>query len=517
MKEKELVRAGIIDIGTHSIKLLIAEESESGIKILETLKNVALLGKDTFYKGRFSQETINRTVAILEKYNEKLKEYAVSNVRVIATTAVREADNRDVFIDTISRRTGFTIEVFTVGDVIYYIDAYLYHILKNKYPIHEKNLLIAELGTGSLDISAMAQGYTLMNVGLPLGMLRLKQLMSKLDGNLQENYEAVKENIEEEFSYLKRDLSSIKIDDIILIDENYTTYLPKILSQKNFQDTFFQLNQTETEELVQKVLDKAPEKIAEEYKIPVESADTFAGYAMILNTFANLSENKNIYILEASLSEAVLTNMILDFEISQKYNKTNQLISIAKWICKKYNVDLKHVEHVAQLSEILFNGFKETLGLKKTELLYLLLATYLHAIGMFIYNRAHHKHTEYLISNLNLFRLADEEIKMIACIARYHRRGLPADTHLLYRSLTKDKQILVQKLSAILRISNALDRSHKQKVKKLEVGLTKSQDILLTVTIDSGFVLEKLELLDKKNMFEEIAGKKVNLKIQYSQ
>ncbi|HNV23465.1 MAG TPA: HD domain-containing protein, partial [Candidatus Omnitrophota bacterium] len=407
--------------------------------------------------------------------------------------------------------------VFTVGDVIYFIDAYLYHILKNKYPIHEKNLLIAELGTGSLDVSAMAQGYTLMNVGLPLGMLRLKQLMSKLDGNLQENYEAVKENIEEEFAYLKRELATLSIDDIILIDENYTTYLPKILSQKSFQDTFFQLNQSETEELVQKILDKSPEKISEEYKIPLESAETFAGYAMILNTFANLSENKNIYILEASLSEAVLTNMILDFEISQKYNKTNQLISIAKWICKKYHVDLNHVEHVAQLSETLFNGFKETLGLKKTELLYLLLATYLHPIGMFVYNRAHHKHTEYLISNLNLFRLTDEEIKMIACIARYHRRGLPADTHMLYRSLPKDKQILIQKLSAILRISNALDRSHKQKIKKLEVGLTRSSDIILTATIDTGFVLEKLEFMDKKTMFEEIAGKKINLKIQYSQ
>ncbi|MBF0521772.1 MAG: hypothetical protein HQL24_01825 [Candidatus Omnitrophica bacterium] len=514
MKDKEPIRAGIIDIGTHSIKLLIAEEAKEDIKILESLKNVALLGKDTFYKGRFTQETINHTVAILEKYREKLKEYGILDVRVIATTAVREADNRDVFIDTISRRTGFNIEVFTVGDVIYYIDAYLYHILKDKYPIHTKNLLIAELGAGSLDISVMAQGYTLMNIGLPLGMLRLKQLLSKLDGSLQENYEAVRENIEGEFAYLKRELFSIKLDDIILIDENYTTYLPGILSKETFQDKFFKLSQAETEELLGKILDKNSEQIADEYKIPPESADTFPGYAMILNTFADLNENKNIYILEASLSEAVLTNMVMDFEVSQKYNKTNQLISIAKWICKKYNVDLSHVQHVAELSEKLFDNFKETLGLKKTELLYLLLATYLHPIGLFIYNRAHHKHTEYLISNLNLFRLTDEEIKVIACIARYHRRGLPADTHLLYRSLPKDKQILIQKLSSILRISNSLDRSHKQKVKNLEVSLNRSQDIVLTVSVTSNFALEKLEFIDKKEMFEEISGKKVHLKIQ---
>ena len=101
MKEKERSRAGVIDIGTHSIKLFIAEENESDIKIIESLKNVVPLGNDTFFKDRISQETINRTVAILEKYGEKLKEYSVTNVKVIATTAVREAANRDVLIDTV--------------------------------------------------------------------------------------------------------------------------------------------------------------------------------------------------------------------------------------------------------------------------------------------------------------------------------------------------------------------------------------------------------------------------------
>ncbi|MBF0531732.1 MAG: hypothetical protein HQL23_01405 [Candidatus Omnitrophica bacterium] len=514
MKDNKVVRAAVIDIGTHSIRLLIAEEAESDIKVLESLKNVTLLGKDTFYKGRFSQETINRTVAILEKYAEKLKEYDISDVKVIATTAVREADNRDVFIDTISRRTGLNIEVFTAGDVIYYIDAYLYHILKDKYPLHTKNLLIAEIGAGSLDISVMAQGYTLMNIGLPLGMLRLKQLMSKLDGSRKENYAAVGENIECEFAYLKRDLASVKVDDIILIDESYTSFLPKLIPEKVFQHKFFQMNLAETQGLLETIANQDAEQIAAEHKIPSESADTFAGYAMILNTFANLTENKNIHILEASLAEAVLAYMVLDFEVSQKYNKTNQLISVSKWLCEKYNVDLRHVQHIAEMSETLFDGFKETLGLKKSDLLYLLLASYLHPIGMFIYNRAHHKHTEYIISNLNLFRLTDEEIKVIACIARYHRRGLPADSHLVYQSLAKDKQILVQKLSSILRISNALDRAHKLKVKKLQVEFTRGQDIVLQVRVEGNFVLEKLEFIDKKEMFEEISGKKINLKIQ---
>jgi len=517
MKEKERSRAGVIDIGTHSIKLFIAEEDASDIKILESLKNVVPLGNDTFFKDRISQGTINRTVAILEKYGEKLKEYSVTNVKVIATTAVREAANRDVLIDTVYRRTGFNIEVLTVGDVIYYIDAYLYQKLKDKYPIHTKNLIIAELGAGSLDVSVMGQGFTLMNVGLPLGTMRIKQLLGKLDGSIRENYEAVAENVDNEFAFLKREMPSINIDDIILIDETYSSYLSKVLSNNKPSESFFKLSEADTAELLGKMMDRNIEDISGEYKISLETAETFPGYAIILNSFVKLSGNKNIYILEVSLAEAVLADMILDFEISQKYNKTNQLISIANSICRKFNTDMKHAQQVADLADIIFDNVKDTLGLKKGDSLYLLLASYLHDVGMFVYNRAHHKHSEYIISNLNLFRLSSEEIKIIACCGRYHRKGTPTETHFLYNSLPKDKQVLVQKLSSILRIANALDRSHKQKAKKLEVKFNRAQDITVTAFVTQNFLLEKIDFMEKKEMFEEISGNRINLKIQYTE
>jgi exopolyphosphatase / guanosine-5'-triphosphate,3'-diphosphate pyrophosphatase len=515
MKEKELTRAGVIDIGTHSIKLFIAEEDKADIKIIESLKNFVPLGNDTFFKDRISQESINRTVAVLEKYSDKLKEYAVTNVKVIATTAVREAANKDVFIDTVNRKTGFNIEVLTVGDVIYYIDAYLYQKLKDKYPLHSKNLIIAELGAGSLEASVMAQGYTMMNVGLPLGTLRIKQLLGKLDGSLKENYEAVEENADNEFSYFKKEIPQINIDDIILIDETFSSYLPKVLSGNRPAESFFKLSQEDTAEILDKVTGRTIEDIADEYRIPPENAEIFPAYTVILNTFVKLSENKNIYILDVPLAEAVLADMILDFEVSQKYNRTNQLISIVNSVCRKFNTDIKHAQQVAELSDMLFDNFKETLGLKKNDSLYLLLASYLHDVGMFIYNRAHHKHSEFIISNLNLFRLSDEEIKVIACCGRYHRKGEPAETHFLYNALPRDKQVLVQKLSSILRIANALDRSHRQKVRKLEVKFSRSQDITLTVFVSGNFLLEKIDFLEKKSMFEDVSGNKINLKIQY--
>jgi exopolyphosphatase/guanosine-5'-triphosphate,3'-diphosphate pyrophosphatase len=505
------MRAGVIDIGSNSIKLAIGENSKDEIKILESLKNVVPIGKHTFFKEYMSQETINQTISVLEKYKKTLEEYQVTNVTVIATTAVREARNKDIFVDTVFRKTGFSIEVLTPGDVIYYIDSYLYHKLKGTYPTHEKNLMIGELGAGSLDVSAMEKGFTIMNAGLAIGTIRIRQIMNKLDGSLEEINDAVTEYIENELAFLKRLVPSIAIDDVILIDESYAPYFSNILPEKKTTEKFFKLEAMEAQAMYSQLKDRNIDQIAREFKIPSDVAYSITGYILILNSLFRLIDNNYLYILETSLAEAILANTILDLELSDKYNKTNQLISVATSVCQRYSVDLNHAKQVAMLSESLFDNLRESLGLKKKDILYLILAAYLHDIGLFIHNRAHHKHAEYIISCLNLFRLSQEDIKIIACIARYHRKGVPQQSHFMYHSLASDKQILVQKLSAILRIANALDRSHKQKVSKVEVKFNKSDDVAVTVSTAKNFLLEKSDFNEKKEWFEQITGNKINL------
>src|SRR4030042_5605443 len=97
-------KAAIIDIGSESIRLIIGERRRNELVVLDLLKNMIPIGWDTLHKNFISQETINRTINILHKYNRKLKEYNINLCQVIATTAVREARNREIFIDTIRRK-----------------------------------------------------------------------------------------------------------------------------------------------------------------------------------------------------------------------------------------------------------------------------------------------------------------------------------------------------------------------------------------------------------------------------
>jgi exopolyphosphatase/guanosine-5'-triphosphate,3'-diphosphate pyrophosphatase len=508
------MRAGVIDIGSSSIKLLIGERDGEEVKIIESLKNAISLGKHSFLKGRIPQAIINQTAAVLQKYKDTLKQYEVEDVMVIATTAVREARNRDIFLDTVLRKTGFKIDVLNVGDVVYYIDYFLSHKLKKTYPVREKNLLIAELGAGSLDMSVMEKGMTLFNIGFPIGTLRLAQFMETLDGSMQEVLEATEEYIENEILFIKKNNPGMTIDDIILIDENYSPYIQKVLPNKRRDSEFFKFKASEAEELLTRLKEMNPGEIGNTYQVPGEVSSTIIGFAIILNTLLKLNKNEYVYILEASLSEAILANLLFKFEVTEEENKLSQLVSGAHFLCRKFGMDLDHLKHVAGLTEEMFDAFKDILGLEEGDKLYLLLAAYLHDIGMFINNRAHHKHSEYLISSLNLFRLTDDEINIIACIARYHRRSAPLKTHLLYNALASSQQILVQKLSALLRIANSLDRSHKQKVKKMEIKFTESGDATIIVSTRANFLLEKENFLEKKELFEEITGNKLTLTVK---
>lgn len=506
--------AAVIDIGTNSIKLFIAEKINSDIRVIESLKNTVNLGLDTFFREYITQETINRTISILENYNKKLKEYDIKNVKVIATTAVREASNRDIFIDTILRNTGFNIEVLSAGDVVYYINTYLEHKLKDKYPINEKNLIIAELGSGNIDISFMSKGYILFNIGMPIGILRIKNLFNKLTGSFYENFVSIRENIEKEFNYLAREIPRVSFDETILIDETYSSYFFEIVSIKRSKDSLFTLKEEDVYKFEKVVLSDKEESISKKYNIPLDEAAFMPTYSIILSMFKKFCGNKNVYILDVPLSESVLANMLLDLEVVEKYNKKNQLISLAKYICKKFNTDIQHSNQVAYLSNFIFENLKDILGLSEESSLYLLLAAYLHDIGDFINNRSHHKHSEYLVYNQNFFRLNDEEVKIIACISRYHRKGLPSETHPLYNSLPTEKKILVQKLSSILKIANALDSSHKQKIKKIDIKVSNQQkEISIIVFVNGIFIIEKNSFLERKNMLEDISGYKINLKI----
>lgn len=509
MKAETIRRVGVIDIGSSSARLIIGERQGSEVKILESLRSVLPIGNDTFATGVIEPETTRQVLTILERYNRLLREYDVAEPQVFATTAVRDAENREIFLDVVRRKTGLKVEVFTPGDVVYYIVSYLNHHFRHRLPVAERNMLVSELGAGTADFSLLRRGLIVRTTGLPLGTMRLNQLLGQI--TVGSGLVALRDYVAYEMAQLRQSLPRIGVDGVILLSESLAYGLPSVLGRERRTGKLHTISRADAQEFARRCIGKPPDELVHDYRIPGDVAETLGGLAAIVETLFAVFQQSSAFVVETTLSEAVLTDRLQYPPEVQQADKVRQLVSMARSLLHKYNADLQHAQQVARLARSLFTGLRTHLALEPDDLSYLILAAYLHDIGKFISASGHHKHSEYIISSLHLFRLTEEELMVIASIARHHRRAEPSLDFPLYRSLRPEHRLLVQKLTALLRIADALDRAHVQKVAQVTAALDDSGGITVTAECPGDAVLERISFEDKKRLLEEITGCGVRL------
>jgi exopolyphosphatase/guanosine-5'-triphosphate,3'-diphosphate pyrophosphatase len=174
----------------------------------------------------------------------------------------------------------------------------------------------------------------------------------------------------------------------------------------------------------------------------------------------------------------------------------------------KYRYDRPHGRHVAKLSVRLFDALVQEHGLTGRERLLLQVAALLHDIGAFVSLRAHHKHAQYLLSSSQIFGLSDTETAMVGNIARYHRRGLPQRGHLPYVALDRPDRLIVNKLAAILRLANALDAEHLQKVTDVRL-IPHGETWILELEGTGDLTMERMAATARSDMFAETYGRQI--------
>jgi exopolyphosphatase/guanosine-5'-triphosphate,3'-diphosphate pyrophosphatase len=163
---------------------------------------------------------------------------------------------------------------------------------------------------------------------------------------------------------------------------------------------------------------------------------------------------------------------------------------------------------VADLSVRLFDELRSEHGLSDRHRLLLEVAALLHDIGNYVNIRGHHKHSQYLIAASEIFGLSQDEMHLVSNVARYHRRAVPSKSHLPYMVLDREARIATNKLSAILRLANALDADHLQKVKDLHV-VPEDEIWVLEVEGAGDLTMERLAALARADYLTEVFGRKL--------
>ena len=503
---------GVIDIGSTAIRLVIAEIHPSGEwRRLDRAIRPVPLGKDVFLNGSISRETLQLCLRVLAGFLELLQGWQISqeNVRVIATAAIREARNREMFIDRVKMRTGFKVDVIEGIEENHLTYLAVQHAIRDlKKDLARTNTLIIEVGGGTTELMLLQRGKMVSAHSLRIGTVRIQQHISPdsesyshVEGYIREHIRNTQELLEAEF-----DLSRIKYfvtigGDVRLAAERVGKKVHEhysIIKKKDFIEFVDRLKHCTVDECVRLL------------QVTYNEAEGLVAALLVVKYFLNATAAEFLIVPDVSIREGVLLSFALDTSRAVGEQFYSQVVASAVSLGRKYHFDEDHSLHVARLALQIFDQLQEEHGLDNHARLLLESAAILHDIGNFINTSKHHKHGQYIIANSEMFGYSRGDLRIISNIVRYHRKALPVSFHPRFMVLGREERMLVLKLASILRLADGLDRGHSQRIRKVRID-KQDEEILLQVEYDGNPQVERAGLKLKSEMFEEVFGYTVRM------
>lgn len=457
------VRMAAVDVGSNSIKVRIAETSPTGPRTIHDERFAVRLGKSVFSKGRLTADDVSATVKAFQKIRELCDGYHVNRSRVVATSASREAENREQMLSAVKTETGFEIEVISGAE-----EARLLALgIRPEMRTGASNLIV-DIGGGSTEWIHTRPGLHIDAIhSLRIGAVRINEIVNPSNPMSARDYASVRRRIQSVLGreHLPRISRRTHVVGVAGTMRAISEMVGRMKSLPSMAFSFADLGL-----LIRNARGLTHEQISQTYKLEKRRAEIILVGALILRELMALHRLDSVHVSSKGLRDGLFE------DLQQKQDpELGQYHEIALAIGEKYGFDRPHAETVSRIAVSLFDQLRPVLNIPHQHRETLIYAALLHDIGQFVSHSSHHKHSHYLIANENLPGLSRAQQEIAAHIARYHRKALPSDKHETFVALTPANRSVVSKLAAILRIANGLDRSHRQAVGDVLVQIGKDE------------------------------------------
>lgn len=502
----------VIDIGTTSIRMEVAEISDDGaVRTLQQLFQAVNLGKDTFTTGSLQKNTIEKCVRILKSYRQVLNEFQITKddqIRIVATSSVREADNRLTFLDRIYSATGFQIEPIEEPDVIRITYLGIQPFLQVESALSDRRSMIVEVGGGSTELLLVQGEDVLASHTYRLGTVRLWESLSRMQSTHMPGREIMADRIDQLVDQIQHQLGKEGIDQMVALGGDMRFAASHLLEDWT-PDELGRLPLKELDRFADSILHQSFDQIVRKYRLSYDDAATL-GPALLVNlTIARRLGLDHLLVTRFSLRDGLLKDLAARETWNTSFDE--QIIRSAHEVARKFHLDLKHAEQVEMLSRKLFAALRTEFGIDVRHEVLLRTAALLHESGMYLESSGYHKHSMYIMLHCELFGLSRRGLLLASLVARYHRRASPKPTHQGYDTLSREERVLVRQLAAILRAADALDRSRSGRVGDIECEI-QDRRFVINVPHATDLSVEQLALKQKGSLFEDIFGLQVVLR-----
>lgn len=497
-------RIAVIDIGSNSVRMQVSEVLKQSYRTVDIFRELIRVGDDLYRFGYITEDKVGQLIDALRQMKMLADARGVVTVRAIATASLRDADNGPDVAHRIFQETGISVEIVSGEEEA----RYTFLAAQANFQLADVTAIVLDIGGGSAEITVVENGVQTHSCSTPLGCTRLTIDHCKNDPLTQDDIQSLRKHIAAELKKVHLPRTA----DIVICTGGTMNNVALVSARRDgFGDAAVK---SVGRKFLKKFLADMQEKTVAERQairyIEPKRADIMFAAATVVDMILESTSCTGFFTLSGGLRTGLTIETMnrlgekLPFQSKQMDVHFARLMEIGH----KFHFDEKHAKAVTRIALSLFDGLASPYALPERGRRMLEAAAMLHDIGYYISYEKHHVHSQHIISNTELVGLSARETELVAHIARYHRKSEPKPSHELFMKLPPAEQTIVRMLSAILRLADGLDRSHRSLVKKVTVDV-QEQEIHLHLNTAEDTTLEMRGVQEKKPVFESTYGKRL--------
>jgi exopolyphosphatase/guanosine-5'-triphosphate,3'-diphosphate pyrophosphatase len=472
------VRLGAIDVGSNSLHMLIADVSPDGrVQIVDRVKEMVRLGRNTFTSGRLTPEAMQLAVRTVKTFARVARARRVERLCAVGTSAVREARNGTAFVRRLRRETGIAVRVISGPEEARLI----FRAARHAFGLEGGPHLLLDVGGGSVELVLVRDGRALWMRSLPLGAARLTERFLADDPPRPGQVRQLEKYLRRELGELLSRVRHAGAVRAIGTSGTVNTLVAMARAARGEDGTRLHgasARAAEVARLRKRILGAGPARRTDLPGMDAKRVDLMPAAAVLVDVVLAQSRIGELVACTWALREGLL------LDLARLRTSPGSAAGVRRRsvdaLAERFAGANAHGRQVARLALALFDATATELALPVAARELLEYAALLHDIGHAIDHGRHHHHSYYLIRNGELLGFEPAEIEMLALVARGHRKQVPKAGDPDLQALSASQRRTVRVLAALLRVADGLDRTQFGVVEMVHM-LRKSGRLVITV------------------------------------
>jgi exopolyphosphatase/guanosine-5'-triphosphate,3'-diphosphate pyrophosphatase len=500
-----------VDIGSNSVRLKIARLHAGRLRSLHEDREVTRLGEGVFSSGFLTPESMAETVKVLRRFHRTTQQIVTDTVRVVATSALRDARNSQAFLEWVRSATGWKVEIVSGLE-----EARLIHLgLTSGTRIDRLPALMMDLGGGSCELTVSHRGHIRDAVSLPLGAVRLTNEFLRHDPARKGELKRLHGFVTREVNRVEDRIGSARVRNVVATSGTAAALAAVASHLRRGRNRQRMLVSRAEMSRIAKRLSRLP--VAERHKIEgigPRRAEIIVAGAVVYRELLDRLGLKGFRYSPLGLRDGVLAQMAADYDRSTRSGKqieSERWESILKAV-DRYHIDRKHAMDVRDAATTLFSSLRSVHRLSPEYREWLAAAAMLYEVGDYVNRSGHHRHTYYIISNSEILGYTPQQRRIIAAVARYLGKSRPNLEDVPMKVIDSIERASVQKAIVLLRMARALNLSRSRSVEKIRVRVhAAGVKLTLVPRRRTGMDLELWAIEKERDYFREVFGRELSI------